>query len=296
MSKFIVAMKKKPGSLLLLLVIVAVLIVAMAVSAIAANDPTISVGSATAEAGDTAIVVPVSIANNPGIAGFGLSFTYEEGLTLTGISKTSEGLENGLCASGSLTPNVSGGTVAFDQATNITADGVLFYLTFSVDSTAVADDYDIAVALKSGEVVANEAIEVVTVAFEAGKITVEGEEAPAAFSGSVVAAPLADQATEPQTTLYDAYSVSYLDGTASVTATNLRSHTNANDEAGYWVGGRPGYPGWYQLYRYQVRFICRLIVQRGNDSGRFQRERNRLYGHLCEGRQCRHEPHLLHLL
>ncbi len=230
--------KNKSSSLLLMLIIVLTLSFAWTISAIAegTTNPSITVGSTTSAVapGDT-VSIPVTISNNPGIATLGFVFTYDtNNLTLDSISSGTDGL----CGA-SLVGNATDAKATWFQAADMTTNGTLFYLNFTVKNSAATNNYNVSAALIGGQAtqLVNAAETAITATFVAGNIQVEATSITATpFSGSVVAAPLADHAATPLTTLYDTYSVSYQDGTATVTATNLRSHTNANSVAGYWVG------------------------------------------------------------
>lgn len=106
----------------------------------------LTVANVSAEPGST-VTIPVTISDNTGFAGFTLCIDYNESvMTLTNISKgdllnTSE--------SGSFTKNVSGKTINWVDSTNITGDGELMKLTFTVDEDAAPGNYDVSLNLKN---------------------------------------------------------------------------------------------------------------------------------------------------
>ena len=229
-------LKKK--NLLLLVILILVLCVALPLLAMADTTATVTVGSTElAVAPGDDITLPVSISNNPGIGACGLTITYDSTiLTLNSITNT-----GGLCT-GTFQPNIETPGSAYlswvtGGSANMTGNGELFYLNFTVNESAATDDYEVSCTLTDGAAsnFTTYDFENVAVTFDSGTIQVEST-TPGDFSGTVVAAPLADQSAEPLTTLYDSYSVSYVDGTATIRVTNLRSHTNSNAEEGYWVG------------------------------------------------------------
>jgi|GEM_PF-1191965 len=178
MHKYVEQLKKKQLPVMLALGIILILTLALASTAFAGGDdtPTISVESvADAVApGTENIQVAVSISNNPGIAGFNLEISYDEGLTLTAISNT------GILSTSSLMGNWEDGLVAYDNLTNITGDGVLFYLTFSVEDDATPGDKGISVSITDDGLIGKIDTDGITVldisgqfSFEDGSITVE---------------------------------------------------------------------------------------------------------------------------
>lgn len=129
----------------------------------------IAVGTVSGEKDET-VTVPVSISNNPGIAGFTFVFDYDAAaLTLTGISKGQ------VLQDGSFTPNVSGKTLNWFNAVNVTENGVLFNLTFKI--TASEGNFNVTVALKDGKSTnfVNENAKAQRVVFEAGTVQIVKE-------------------------------------------------------------------------------------------------------------------------
>ena len=129
-----------------------------------------TLGAVTAKAGDT-VTVPVEIKNNTGFAGFTLKITADANLTLTGIAK-GELMEK--ANSGLFVDNVKGGVINWTSDRNITGDGVLLKLTFTVADNAPDGKYEISVALKDDEAsnCVDENGRALRAAFEAGSVLV----------------------------------------------------------------------------------------------------------------------------
>ena len=129
-----------------------------------------TLGAVTAKAGDT-VTVPVEIKNNTGFAGFTLKITADANLTLTGIAK-GELMEK--ANSGLFVDNVKGGVINWTSDRNITGDGVLLELTFTVADNAPDGKYEISVALKDDEAsnCVDENGRALRAAFEAGSVLV----------------------------------------------------------------------------------------------------------------------------
>lgn len=128
----------------------------------------VQVGTVSGKTGDT-VTVPVSIADNPGIAGFTFVFDYDtSAMTLTGISKGT------VLQDGTFTPNVAGKTLNWFNAVNVTGNGTLFNLTFKLSEAAAVGDYSVTVALKDGKSTnfVNENAKAQRVTFGSGQISV----------------------------------------------------------------------------------------------------------------------------
>ena len=130
----------------------------------------LTLGAVTARAGDT-VTVPVEIKNNTGFAGFTLKITADANLTLTGIAK-GELMEK--TNSGLFVDNVKGGVINWTSDRNITGDGVLLKLTFTVADNAPDGKYEISIALKDDEPsnCVDENGQALRVAFEVGSVLV----------------------------------------------------------------------------------------------------------------------------
>ena len=127
----------------------------------------VQIGTVSGKTGDT-VTVPVSIADNPGIAGFTFVFDYDtSAMSLTGISK------GAVLQDGTFTPNVSGKTLNWFNAVNVTENGVLFNLTFKV--TASEGSYNVTAALKDGKKTnfVNENATPQRITFEEGKVQIQ---------------------------------------------------------------------------------------------------------------------------
>lgn len=99
----------------------------------AVENPSITVGSASGKPGDT-VTIPVSIANNPGYAGYQGRISFDStALTLTNVT-------------GATTFNSETGAVSFAQATNITADGEILAATFKINDGAAYGTYPIGIS------------------------------------------------------------------------------------------------------------------------------------------------------
>lgn len=135
----------------------------------AAGHASVSVGNAKASQGNT-VTLPVMISNNPGFAGFTLTVSSTDKLTLQNIQRGA--LLDG--AEGTLTPNAAQGHVNWTASENITGDGELLLLTFAVNSDAPDGSYTVRIGLKddkpSNFASADETA--VTVDFAPGKIAV----------------------------------------------------------------------------------------------------------------------------
>ena len=124
--------------------------------------------------GDT-IVVPVTITNNPGFAGFTLVIDYDaSGMKLTNIAK---GALLQSSESGAFTKNVSGATINWTDYQNTAGDGTLLELTFAIHDEAAVGSYDICLSLKDDDSsnFVDEDIRALHTAFEGGTVTVEEE-------------------------------------------------------------------------------------------------------------------------
>lgn len=128
---------KKSISLLFGVCIVLLIATVGILSIFAAMQPTVYADSINANAGQT-VRIPVLISNNSGLAGAKLQFSYDD-TKLTPIS-----VESGDVFSSGLQDNIEGDAqpgsfnVYWASATgdNVSADGVLFYINFNVESSA----------------------------------------------------------------------------------------------------------------------------------------------------------------
>ena len=106
------------------------------VTALAADEFTATIGSATVEAGKT-VDVTVNLSNNPGFTSFEFDIKYDTTkLKLTKILSGSVLKDEDGEAIGSLTPNVDGNRVSYANTTLVTSDGSLLKLRFEALSSA----------------------------------------------------------------------------------------------------------------------------------------------------------------
>lgn len=106
------------------------------VTALAADEFTATIGSATVEAGKT-VDVTVNLSNNPGFTSFEFDIKYDTTkLKLTKILSGSVLKDEDGEAIGSLTSNVDGNRVSYANATLVTSDGSLLKLRFEALSSA----------------------------------------------------------------------------------------------------------------------------------------------------------------
>jgi len=108
----------------------------------------ISAGNESAIQG-ASVTVPVYICDNLGFSGFDLVISYDKtAMTLTDITKG----EVLIGSSGTaLSKSISGSSVSFNNSADISSDGVLLNLSFTVKESAAAKDYSIGISLKNGD-------------------------------------------------------------------------------------------------------------------------------------------------
>ncbi len=134
-----------------------------------ANEPTIAVEHATAQAGDT-VTVPVKLSNNPGVAGMTISLTYDPALVLTSAAKGEalSGLD--LTLPGKYQNNCNFPWDSMDGESK--EDGAILYLTFTVPASArPGDTYSIVFTYRSGDIYNND-MDDVDFLMQAGEIVV----------------------------------------------------------------------------------------------------------------------------
>ena len=124
----------------------------------------------TAVAGAT-VTVPVEIWNNAGFAGFTFQITSDPSLVLTGIKRGAvlEAAGNGL-----FTVNIKKGIINWTGDCNITGNGVILELTFTIADNVSGGEYEVSVACKGNEAsnCVDEHSQPVAVTFEPGTVTV----------------------------------------------------------------------------------------------------------------------------
>lgn len=155
-------------------ILFAVLAIALLTASVSADETltTIEIGSIEIDEGTSSARVPVYVKNNQGIISVRANIAYNETMTLTSV-ETGELLENSYCSDNADDLALNPYPIYFSDATrleNITGDGVLAYLNFSVDPTAqVGTVYEISV---QDGIAYNAAVEEVSLAYTAGKVAV----------------------------------------------------------------------------------------------------------------------------
>lgn len=145
---------------ILAFLVATMLLCGMCVSAEAV--PTISVGSATAYAGDT-VSIPVSLENNPGINSFTLGVEYDsESLQFDGFSYENTGLSGSFEA---------GGKIVWLNTTDSDYNGEIFTLEFTVLDTAAPGQTAVTVTYEKGDI-CNFAMEDIDFAVSAGSVNI----------------------------------------------------------------------------------------------------------------------------
>lgn len=119
------------------------------------NEGIISIENTALKAGET-ITVPVSISENPGIAGFEFTLDYDKEV-LTPIAVTAGDILN----TGTLETNLDEGLsveeldnveISWFDSFNITANGILLYITFEVNSKAALGEYIVSLNYEKGNI------------------------------------------------------------------------------------------------------------------------------------------------
>lgn len=133
-------------------------------------DPaTIQIAEASAVPGQK-VSIPVSIQKNPGIAGATFTVSYDRtALTLDGAEK------GAVLSKGTFTPNAENGVITWYHTSDVSENGILFTLNFTVKAGAKAGNYPVALALKDGEPAnfSNQEADIVPIQFTNGAVTVE---------------------------------------------------------------------------------------------------------------------------
>lgn len=131
------------------------------------EDARIVVGSTRSKPGEQ-VSIPVTLSNNPGVAGLALTFTLPNGMTLNSI------IAGDILRDGTLTQN--GNTVTWYSTDNVSRTGVI--LNLNVTAPRAEGEYAIRVALRDGRSsnFTNEDSENVGVTFESGNLVVEKEQ------------------------------------------------------------------------------------------------------------------------
>lgn len=142
----------KKSKFTIFLLVMVLLVTQITTVASAANTPTISVSSGTAEPGET-VTLDVSITNNPGITVMKLSLTYPSDLELTKVEETGF-FED--CTVTHSDKSTAKPYILYWHGDllkeNITANGNIVKLTFKVKDSAKAGNYGVSVTPSDGEV------------------------------------------------------------------------------------------------------------------------------------------------
>ncbi|MEG2455795.1 MAG: hypothetical protein RSC08_06030, partial [Oscillospiraceae bacterium] len=150
-----------------------------AASGTVSGTAAVTVGGGAVKIGEQ-LVVPVTVAANPGITNFDLQISYDKNtLTLDKISAypTAQDETNhtsgGLCAPGTLAVNLETGAAAWASATAVTENGALCYLYFTPKSNAITGTYPVSAAVAPGGVFQKAGADA-AVNFTAGSLAVAG--------------------------------------------------------------------------------------------------------------------------
>ena len=151
----------------------------------AGTEPVISADAVTAEA-DATVQVPIRITGNPGILGARITVAYAEGLTLTKVTAGDAFSALTMTKPGNLSANPvrivwDGQELAEDDI----KDGVIATLTFKAPSKA--GTYDIKLSAAAKEIVDGD-LTPVSVKFQAGSVTVEGQKETVVKADEIIAA------------------------------------------------------------------------------------------------------------
>jgi uncharacterized repeat protein (TIGR02543 family) len=139
--------------------------------AITVTSGVITVGKGAASAGTT-VSVPVKIQENPGIAGAAFKITYDS------TALTLDGAEAGeVFSKGNFNANVENGVIQWydiEADEDLTNNGTLFTLNFTVKDDAKDGTYPITISLKDGEAgnLTNKDSKSIAVTFENGAVQV----------------------------------------------------------------------------------------------------------------------------
>lgn len=198
---------------------------------LAASTPEIKVGNATVNvgSGDATVVVPIEIINNPGIAAIEFSVKIPSGWTISNIVTRRTRDEWGIFSQlneygekeqlGFFTPNEGNGKIAWSHQDKTTADGTMFWVTYSVPQRAVNGDVDISISEAYITDGTNQGKTDLTsnFTFTPGTVTVSGGIDPNTLKPTITTQPVSATYTYPTTTA-DALSVTAtapMDGTLS---------------------------------------------------------------------------------
>lgn len=252
-------MKKR----ILALVLAIVMLCSLGISAFAADEPTITVGNATAKAGDT-VVVPVSIKDSPaaGIAAMNLQLVKTEGLTLTDALADMEdyNTENGTdYANGTLTKLTitsnknTGKILGYMYPKTVKGDGVMFYMIIELSDSIAAGTYDLKVQQASNSsciFVDDSDNKVMSASFEAGTLTVKAADvgdynAEVKGDSNITAGESASVSVEVTSDKHDHFNASYFEIAYD---SSVITYTGIDKTEGYTV--RESTPGLLKIVGY----------------------------------------------
>ncbi|MBR4031032.1 MAG: hypothetical protein IKJ06_06540 [Clostridia bacterium] len=153
----------------------------------AVNSPALTVGTVTADNGDT-VTIPVTVKDNPGFAGFSFDVTYNK-TYLTPVDAS-----RGPIWSSSITHNIQEGvapsgvlTVVGAKIDDTTDDGILCYIKFKISDSA-SGEYPLTLVNKG---ITNSNYEIIDFNTTNGKIDVAGTE-------TITPPPISPTPVQPQ--------------------------------------------------------------------------------------------------
>lgn len=133
----------------------------------------LAVGNVSAGSGDTEVVVPVVLRNNPGMLGMILTVSYEENVMSLVNAESGEAVEGVLqfTAAGKLQSGCNFLWDGLDLTDSQIRDGTLLLLTFHISENAPAGSYPISVIYQDGNVVDRE-LQPLSPAIQNGSLTI----------------------------------------------------------------------------------------------------------------------------
>ncbi len=138
------------------------------------EPPKFIVSTATASAGETDVVVTVSIKNNPGILGMILKLNYDDtALTLTKASKGAALYSHSLTKPGVFVDGCNFVVDTMQLEDEDMEDGVILTVKFTVNSTAAVGDYNIQISYETNAIKDGNNLPINNIIVENGKIVVQ---------------------------------------------------------------------------------------------------------------------------
>lgn len=133
----------------------------------------LAVGNVSAGSGDTEVVVPVVLRNNPGMLGMILTVSYEENVMSLVNAESGEAVEGVLqfTAAGKLQSGCNFLWDGLDLTDSQIRDGTLLLLTFHISEDAPAGSYPISVIYQDGNVVDRD-LQPLSPAIQNGSLTI----------------------------------------------------------------------------------------------------------------------------